>query len=114
MASAIQAFVKNPAVLQKTPARLVSEALGDALIGADEWRGDLALTVTPAGWVKAATLLRDHPELDYKLFLDLCGVDYLEEREDRFEVVLHVYSVTHKHHIRLKVPLPESRPSLPT
>ena len=27
-------------------------------------------------------LLRDHPELDYKLFLDLCGVDYLD-REDR-------------------------------
>jgi len=36
------------------------------------------------GWVEAARLLRDHPELDYKLFLDLCGVDYLD-REDRRE-----------------------------
>ena len=28
---------------------------------------------------EAATLLRDHPELDFKLFLDLCGVDYLDD-----------------------------------
>ena len=48
-------------------------------------------------------LLRDHPELDFKLFLDLCGVDYLDRtRDDRFEVVLHVYSVSKKHHVRLK------------
>ena len=54
------------------------------------------------------TLLRDHPELDYKLFLDLCGVDYLDAtRDDRYEVVLHAYSVSKKHHVRLKTPLPE-------
>src|SRR5262249_7093096 len=59
---------------------------------------------------KAATLLRDHPDLDYKLFLDLCGVDYLDkdEREDRYEVVLHVYSVSKKHHVRLKAGVPEA------
>ena len=47
----------------------------------DDFRGDLAITVDRRGWVEAARLLRDHPELDYKLFLDLCGVDYLD-RED--------------------------------
>ena len=42
-------------------------------------------------WVRAATLLRDHAELDFKLFLDLCGVDYLdrEDHPERFAVVLH-------------------------
>ena len=49
-------------------------------------------------------MLREHPELDYKLFLDLCGVDYLDKdgHDERFEVVLHAYSVSQKHHVRLK------------
>jgi len=67
-------------------------------------------------WVEAARLLRDHPELDYKMFLDLCGVDYLDkdEREERFEVVLHLYSVSGKHHVRLKTRVPEAEPKVPT
>ena len=67
-------------------------------------------------WVEAARLLRDHPELDYKLFLDLCGVDYLDrdDRPERYEVVLHLYSVSKKHHVRLKTPVPEAEAKLPT
>jgi NADH-quinone oxidoreductase subunit C/D len=64
--------------------------------------------------VRAATLLRDHPQADYKLFLDLCGVDWLDSRDERYEVVLHLYSVSGKHHVRLKTPLPESAAKLPT
>ena len=78
----------------------------------EEFRGDLAISVSRKAWVKAATLLRDHPDLDYKLFLDLCGVDYLDkdEREDRFEVVLHAYSISKKHHVRLKAGRARGRP----
>jgi NADH-quinone oxidoreductase subunit C/D len=103
-----------PAGPDKPAARILQERLGSRVRGVEDWRGDLAVTVEPGAWVDAATLLRDHPELDYKLFLDLCGVDHLEEREDRYEVVLHAYSVTHKHHVRLKTPLPEAGASLPT
>ena len=60
--------------------RALREALGAELLNVEEFRGDLALTVARGAWVKAATLLRDHPELDYKLFLDLCGVDHLDKR----------------------------------
>jgi NADH-quinone oxidoreductase subunit C/D len=82
----------------------------------DDFRGDLAITVARKAWVEAARLLRDHPELDYKLFLDLCGVDYLdrEDKDERFEVVLHLYSVSRKHHVRLKTPVPGGDPTLPT
>jgi len=76
---------------------------------------DLSVTVDRRAWVEAATLLRDDPDLDFKLFLDLCGVDYLDwEGRDRYEVVLHLYSVSHKHHVRLKAPVPEADPTLPT
>jgi NADH-quinone oxidoreductase subunit C/D len=96
--------------------RVLREALGAEVQMVEEFRGDLAVTVSPRAWVRAATLVRDRPELDFKLFLDLCGVDYLdtEGRRDRFEVVLHVYSVSQRHHLRLKAGLAESDPTLDT
>jgi NADH-quinone oxidoreductase subunit C/D len=105
-----------PAGVASPAARALREAIGERLIKVEEFRGDLALTVDRRAWVDAATLLRDHPELDFKLFLDLCGVDYLdkEHKPDRFEVALHLYSVSKKHHVRLKTPVPESDPTLDT
>jgi NADH-quinone oxidoreductase subunit C/D len=93
---------------------LLREALGEHLLDTLEFRGDLAVTVARSAWVRAARVLRDHPECDFTLFLDLCGVDHLDrtDRAERFEVVLHLYSVTKKHHLRLKTPLPESDPRL--
>jgi NADH-quinone oxidoreductase subunit C/D len=115
MASAIDvppssAGTASPAV------RVLRETLGAGLLRVEEWRGDLALRVDRKSWVQAATLLKTHPELDFKLFLDLCGVDYLdrEDRPDRFEVVLHLYSVSKRHHIRLATPVPEADPSIDT
>ena len=95
-------------------ARVLIERLGASVRKVDDWRGDLAITVDRQAWVQACTLLRDHPDLDFKLFLDLCGVDYLDEREDRFEVVFHAYSVSQKHHVRVKATLPESDPTIDT
>jgi NADH-quinone oxidoreductase subunit C/D len=95
-------------------ARVLREALGERVLRVEEFRGDLAVSVSRDAWVQAATLLRDHPELDFKLFLDLCAVDYLEYRDERYEVVLHAYSVSHGHHARLKTALPESAPKLAT
>jgi NADH-quinone oxidoreductase subunit C/D len=105
-----------PEVLAKPAARILSETLGDRVLAISDFRGDLAITVARGAWVEAARLLKDHPELDFKLFLDLCAVDHLDRpgHAERFEVVLHVYSVSTKHHVRLKTPVPESDAKLPT
>ena len=103
-----------PTGTNKPAARVLQERLGAKVKRIDDWRGDLSITVDRSAWVEACTLLRDHPELDFKLFLDLCGVDNLDEREERFEVVFHAYSVTHKHHVRLKAAVPESDASIDT
>ena len=95
-------------------ARVLLDRLGTRVKKIDDWRGDLSITVDRAAWVEACTLLRDHPDLDFKLFLDLCGADYLDEREQRFEVVFHAYSVTHKHHVRLKAAVPENDATIDT
>ncbi len=106
----------SPEVLARPAARALKEALGDRILTIEEFRGDLTITVERKVWVEAARRLRDHPDCDFKLFLDLCGVDYLdrEDRPERFEVVLHLYSVSGKHRVRLKTPVPESDPKLDT
>jgi NADH-quinone oxidoreductase subunit C/D len=115
MASTETAPLEAPTTTKNPAARvLLASALAPHVQAIDDFRGDLAITVHRNAWVEAATLLRDHPELDFKLFLDLCGVDYLDSRDDRFEVVLHVYSVSQKHHVRLKCTLSEADASLPT
>jgi len=105
-----------PEVLAKPAARVLSAALGERVLGTSDFRGDLAITVARTAWVEAARLLRDHPELDYKMFLDLCGVDYLDKDDhpERFSVVLHLYSVSRKHHVRLKTAVPEEDPKVET
>ncbi|MFQ5527391.1 MAG: NADH-quinone oxidoreductase subunit D [Thermoanaerobaculia bacterium] len=60
----------------------------------------------------AADLAAD-AEAGYDLLLDLCGVDY-PGRDDRFEAVYHLYSVERKERLRLKVPVPEGDPVLPS
>ncbi len=115
MASVLETAPAPAGALSPT-LRLLREKLGDELTHVDEWRGDLAISVSRKAWLGAARVLREHPELDYKLFLDLCGVDWLDKagHDERFEVVLHAYSVSHKHHVRLKVAVPESDPRLDT
>ena len=57
--------------------------------------------------------LRDHPETRFDLLLDLCGVDF-PERSERFEAVYHLFSVTRKERLRLKVAVSEAEPVLPS
>ena len=46
--------------------------------------------------------LKTDAEFDFDLFMDVTAVDWLE-REPRFEVVYHLYSVNHNHRLRIKV-----------
>jgi NADH-quinone oxidoreductase subunit C/D len=104
----------GPAVVNKPAARVLSETLGGRVLGVSDFRDDLTVTVDRSAWLEAARLLKDHPELDCKLFLDLCGVDHMDRpgHAERFEVVLHVYSISKKHHVRLKTPVPEGDPKV--
>jgi NADH-quinone oxidoreductase subunit C/D len=57
--------------------------------------------------------LRDNPQTQFDLLLDLCGVDY-PDREERFEAVYHLYSIPNRARLRLKVPLAEKNAVVPS
>lgn len=61
--------------------------------------------------------LRDDPETRFDLLLDVCGVDYPDRADadgGRFEAVYHLYSIPRGERLRLKVPLTEADPTLPS
>lgn len=67
------------------------------------------ITLKREGFLEVVKFLK---EQGYNHLIDLCGVDYLnfkpEKKEERFEVVYHLYSIERRELIRLKVPIPES------
>lgn len=79
----------------------VQAKFGTGVLETHAHLGDDTIVVAPSVWKDVATFLRDDPALDFQLFVDLCAVDY-PDRVPRFEVVLHVYSVSKRHRIRVK------------
>jgi NADH-quinone oxidoreductase subunit C/D len=61
-----------------------------------------------------ARFLKADPRLDFSLLADVCGVDWLERRAPRFEVVYHLYSIAKGHRLRLKVPVAEEDAVVPS
>lgn len=99
---------------------------------------ELTLIVKPAHLQELCLILRDHPDFDFKLLIDICGIDYLHyglddwetkqatesgfsrgvlrhwQREapakpTRFGVVYHLLSLTHNQRVRLRVNIPEDQ-----
>ena len=92
----------------------IRKAFPDEALVAEVPGGDLqTFRVDRKVLVELARHLKDDPDLDFKLLLDVCGVDY-PERAERFESVYHLASLTHGHRIRLKVPLPGDAPVVPS
>lgn len=63
--------------------------------------GDETVVLAPGNWHEVCRFLRDAPQAQMKMLMDLTAVDY-PERDPRFEVVAHLYSLEHGHRLRLK------------
>jgi NADH-quinone oxidoreductase subunit C len=81
---------------------LLTEKFGAAILETHAQFGDDTAVIEPASWRAVAFFLRDDNRLAMNMFTDLCGVDYLNQREPRFEVVCHLRSLQHAHRIRIK------------
>ncbi|MES2056299.1 MAG: NADH-quinone oxidoreductase subunit C [Pseudomonadota bacterium] len=98
------AYAANDGVIDSAGA-----ALGAALLSSLDAVGEVALTVDRESLVATMTTLRDTPGLEYQQLMEIAGVDY-PEREDRFEVVYCLLSLTRNHRIRVHVRTDEEKP----
>src|SRR6185503_1811324 len=87
----------------------IKAALGDAVLSTQIAFGELTLSVTGSYLTEVLSYLRDAPGYEFKILIDICGVDY-PNRERRFDVVYHLLSVAENARIRVKVETDETTP----
>jgi NADH-quinone oxidoreductase subunit C len=93
--------------------RLTAEFRGGEILETGSQHGNEWARVRRDAWVKVATFLRDDPTTKMEMFIDLTAVDRFST-EPRFDVVLHLYSVSLKHRVRLYGGVPENDPTIDT
>jgi NADH-quinone oxidoreductase subunit C len=94
-------------IIEKLKAQFPSE-----LLDLVEYRGETTVTVNKEKIVEICRFMRDTG--GFNLLSDLCGVDYLGKKEQRFMVVYNMYNLTTKERIRLKAPVAEEQPCIDT
>jgi NADH-quinone oxidoreductase subunit C len=81
----------------------LKERFGAAILETHSDFGDDTALVEPTEWKAVCKFLREEPALDFDMPIDLCGVDYPNRAASgRMEVVMHLYSVSKGHRIRVK------------
>jgi NADH-quinone oxidoreductase subunit C len=80
------------------------EVMGDEIIN-----DELIIRTRADSIVGVMTFLRDDVNCQFKQLLDVCGVDY-PERDERFDVVYNLLSMSNNLRIRVKVAVGEDSP----
>jgi NADH-quinone oxidoreductase subunit C len=87
----------------------IATALPNELAGFKVKAGDLTLSGRADRIVEVARFLRDDSNCQFKVLVDICGVDY-PERAQRFDVVYHFLSPVQNQRVRVKVMTDETTP----
>lgn len=82
----------------------VQQKFGEAVIATHDFRGDDTLVVRREALRAIGEFLRDDQEMAFDMPIDCTCVDF-PKRPERFDVVYHLYSTSHRHRVRLKVPV---------
>jgi NADH-quinone oxidoreductase subunit C len=67
-----------------------------------EHAGETTAVVQREALVPVITALRDAADLKFNQLTDICGADY-PDRAERFEIVIHLLSMTHNLRLRVKL-----------
>ena len=99
---------KPPEAMDASSDPLVGDlrsAHGETISSAQVVGDDLTLEVERTAIREVcASLASPH---GYRLLVDICGVDYPQREEERFEVVYHVYNLDEDRRVRVRVRVPD-------
>ncbi len=87
----------------------LTEALPGAITAHRLALGELTVEVPAGEILRVAAFLRDDPQCEFKILVDVCGVDW-PQRAKRFDVVYHLLSMTHNARVRVKAMTDETSP----
>jgi len=87
----------------------IQENLEGSILKQEFLLGELTFTIERDKVLKVLQFLRDDPECQFKMLVDICGADY-PDRLERFEVVYHLLSLSNNQRIRVKLSASETTP----
>ena len=87
----------------------IASSLPNEVIATDISNDELSINVHRDTIAKVLIFLRDDVNCQFKVLLDVCGVDY-PDREERFEIVYNMLSMTLNQRVRIKVQTDEKKP----
>jgi len=98
-------------ILETLQKQFPGKILKSDMAAFDPW-----LLVEPESIRQVCQLLKEDPVFSFDTLMCLSGVDFkgMKGETDRLEVVYHLFSMTLKHKIVLKVDLPRENPQVPS
>ena len=87
----------------------IAASLPNEVVGAAVAVGELTVEVRADQIAKLLAFLRDDQNCQFKLLVDVCGVDH-PDRAQRFDVVYHLLSPRHNQRIRVRLQTDEQTP----
>ncbi len=92
----------------------LKERFPEEVLKVEESAGQVAVLVKREAIVPVLRFLHDDFELFFHHLADLTAVDWLGKKSPRFEIVYNLYSIRYKQYLRVKAPVPEEDPHIPT
>jgi NADH-quinone oxidoreductase subunit C len=83
------------------------ERFPDSILDVSFFRDETTFLVKKEDILPIARFVHSDADLSCDFLSDLCCVDYLE-REPRFEIVYHLYSIKNNKRVRIKAPIPSN------
>jgi NADH-quinone oxidoreductase subunit C len=94
----------------------IKSKFGDAVLATSDSHGDETASIKVDKYLEVCTFLRDDPKMQFDSPVFLTCTDNLGKIAEgpRFELVVQLRSLAHRHRIRIKVPLEEDKLTAPT
>ncbi len=91
----------------ETLASALQQVLGDKIRNISTALGEITIVVAASDYLAAMQALRDHDATRFEQLIDLCGLDYQQYGDGRWEgsrfaVVSHLLSVKHNWRVRVR------------
>jgi NADH-quinone oxidoreductase subunit C len=96
--------------LQKVVGK-VQEKFGEGILSVSEFRDEVTIRVKQQLWLEVHQFLSNDPDCDFKMLIDETCADY-PIRDERFDVISHLLSVTKRQRLRVKAATTEKIASL--
>lgn len=102
--------MNNASLIEKIKIRHTADVLKDY-----EEYGYLNVVIKPERIRDIVLHLKENPELQFEMLVDLVSIDYSkfpEPKPERFGLVYHFKSLTHNHRVAIRVFLKEEDPEI--